>query len=384
MAMLAALGVIGAFLGFLYVAWSWRGKASLNVALKDDLRVRGLSWALTGAGIVLIADWQKFVGTNIHIERTELLGWYAGGFLSGVFSTLFVTSINVWSHARLTNKTYPDLFIRGAFSPVLHYLFYGFKDYTECVERCLKDRQANDESASALEAAISAQRDHLEASNKAVIAAFDAYESFVRGQVSAADTCHNIMRQMIQVVQSFLGMNSNHVNASYMVVEKSELLDQTALSTVKFAFGDLSRYREYLCLKGYAHNGPPMFRIPVEPDGAGRKHRLLPGAPKAYVLRRPEVTNTRKPKFEKEVPTEVRDEQILYFETQEFDAIYSLPLRRSGTYNGDAAVVGILNLDFQLEREGLDADELSKYGVEVAVSPFCALLASIIEKEKQV
>lgn len=404
----AILVLLGAFLGFLYVSFSWRGKPASQMEFKDDPRVRGLIWGLSGAIMIVIADWEKFLqigtsGTQDYISRGRLLGYYAAGFIGSAILTIVGLTIKVSLDSRRIAKDYPGIFYNEGMSPFVDFILYGYNDYQEKVARLVSRFRDNARMTVTSEAidslkvrmeeyeaeierlALSAnQRRRLTIEMGDIIqSAMNVYHGYTAGRMSAHDACQALLRSTITITAYYSGVDTGQLNANYMVVEEREALSATEIAATRFTFDDTSRYRQFLCLKQYAKKGTPTIRLPIEPsDDHDWKDRTLPGAPEAFLRRSPVICKAADTFFSKDLPESVRRAQQKYFATQPFDVILALPIVPLLVYNKDTTPIGVVNIDLSLNGDAQDV-EVDLEVLEALVSPCNALLAEILAIESK-
>jgi len=404
------LAIFGAFVGFLYVTFSWRGKPQPKGRFRDDPRLHGLYWGAWGAFLIFIADWRRISQVisddeAFHVSRFVLLLCYLGGFLISLFISLFTFSAKIAFDAYQLNKRHGrNIYAIDGASPVMDFLLYGYREYQDRYSKAMNRHREESketvqhEEAEGLRLAIRQQQELIDIredeldqrrrlsreTSEILITAIDLYRGFVFEKVNAREACRRMLKPIASLAAYFTGVNSAKINVNYMVVQYAEALTEEEIKSAKFTYGDPSRYTCFLALRDYARAGTNFIRLPVEPmDDHSWQERTLPGAPEAFLRRGPTVCNKRDLTFGAAVPQEIRAAQLKYFLMQPFDTVISLPLIPTLNYTEDGSPIGILNLDLGLDGGSLDIEEAHEdiKELEALLSPLNVLMADILISE---
>jgi hypothetical protein len=398
--------LVGVCMSFLYVSFSWRGKSSPGSDFKEDPRVKGLLWGLSGALIIIIADWQRFLQAasdteTISIPRLILLGYYVGGFVIGTIIFLIMSAGSIIAECKRINNRYPHVFLNEGIIPVLDFLIYGYNDYQEKVSKAI-DKHKNHSSTSTnnsriteLETSLIEKAEDIDSLSsqllrrrrlsiemgEILITAMDLHRGYFSRKLHAPEACRSLLRHAISISAFYTGINAGNINANFMLAEHKSNLSEEDITAAKFMFGDISRYERFLSLKDYAKKGTNIIRLPVEPfDDHNWIDCTLPGAPKAFLSREPTICYKSDVTFGNAVPEAIREAQLKYFATQSFDAIISLPLMASLNYTSPSLPLGVVNIDITLSSDTVDIDEVGGdiNELEALLLPCNALLADIL------
>lgn len=399
-------GLVGAFIGFLYVVLSWRGKTTAATELKDDPRVKGLLWGISGAVLVLVGDWGRLLqadpgATGGHFSRSALLVYYVAGFMLLAFATILAFIATVMVGAASTARTHKGIFENAGMSPVVEFVVYGYRDYQERVQKLVRQHQDQMSQSTAnariefLETRVDQEKHEIEDLQEKLrrksrlikeMADFvgstnDIHRAYTAGRLSGFDACSGLLKCALPLTGIYTGVESSQINANFMIVQLRGELSKNEIDATRFMYGDVERYQEFLTLKTYAKKGSVAIRLPIEPaEDHDWQYRTLPGAPEAYLRRCAVLCQAQGTIFARDVPEKIRIEQERYFGTQPFDFIVSLPLIPRGVYtnNGALAPVGVLNIDVGLNGDSDNVGVEDVEELEALLFPCSSLMAEIL------
>ena len=364
--------LLGVCMGFLFALDGWTGTDSQKPpkSLKDSPRVRNFKYAALVAGIAFIAD-LKVIG--ITSEKDFLLQLYLEGFaiVASVTICVMAVAIHFLFRGRCAQK--PGLTFEGS-HPALHYLFYGFHEYSRRLaeaERSWKE----------------AQGVHMADYQKFILAFLPNYNSQVTRSIAAINgalnrqqtefslqTARGLLNSVEAVVSAY---NKDHdglkIKVNYMRALRVEESNDTQKESARFRYSDWNDFEYLLVLEQYADDTPfSPFALPVRKRNADVDGHLLPGAPAAFAkIVTQVIDDTQKFEFPPGLPEGTVQEIRDYFNQMPFKSFMSMAIIHSGK------PCGVLNVEAS-HPLAFGKNEQERRMIVSLLEPLCHLLGFVV------
>jgi hypothetical protein len=356
--------LIGLLLGLFYGFDGWQGSPE-KIAFSKSARAKNLLWVLGGALTTFL--------TGLifeEVSKARLLLFYLLAFVFG--AALVVVGIGI---VLLIKYTYikavtPEQYPAPPFSPLIDYLFYGYRFVREEYSKGLLRRdQQNQEKRNEFLPEYGKQVSHA-------VAAVSAYADNPN-DITRAEITKTILTAICFVMHLYHPNERGlWFNANCMIAYDRNRVPPDVKKRVLFTWGDLDRYEYYLLLYAYADSkGAQNFSLPVEPKNVGDSYnRVLPGAPQAFLLNETVICdNIRDIQYLEAVPSSVREQIGAYFQGRTtFQSFACLNVAFGGRQ------VGLVNIESS-HRDIFGANQEHKAELEALLFPFCFLLGFLIE-----
>lgn len=353
---------VGVLLGFIFSTSGWKG-SQRSSELKNDPRVRSLTWAIGAGALAFLGSWKELLEDD-HISRSAIGGFYIMSFILSVLIGVVIMTTIVVAGARKARKRDPNLWPERGFSPVLEFWAHGYQHYQDRLSD-LMEKNRRDADAHALEELRSIVNNAAEGLAACILAVKKGEERLV---------IEYILRQMVAISRYYLQTNS-HVNANWMLALHPHQLTASDRKEIRYTFDDENRYQYFLALKGYMTKSyAQSFLLPVERGDKAGMRKILPGAPEAFVRRQPVVVSVKSLDWARDVPEKIRQEVTEYFFTQPFKSFVSLVI--PGEEN---TPLGIVNIESDNDEATQDKERMQQ--LIASLQPFLALLSLMIRLE---
>ncbi len=355
-------------MGFVFVFVGWKGSATKAFDRNHPI-VKGFLYGLVGVLATLMTDWKALFGSSV--DKTRLVTFYGIPYVIVGFGGVLAIGFGIWIKFVWLRRDKPEDVPSRPFDLALDYFTGGYGYHKKEYERLL-DLQRQDRLTGFRRLAASG-------ANKlaALIHAATEYQKHPTNEVRKL-----LIQQVLQLICLMVEAHTqdapqSDLNASLMIAVPFTAATEPQKKSLKFTWGDMTRYGHILVLCEYAYErGQEHFSLPVEDPDRNRdwENWILLGAPEAFLRKKELVVRTKKLDFAREVPKNIQGDIEQHFKGKGYQSFGCLIVPKEGS------LIGVVNVESQRDHIFLGSDEIQNE-IAQALQPFCAVLSLILQTE---